>query len=87
LTNQVSTTRSEQFMVSAAGGVYMPGRVGIGTDNNSNPLTVVGLISSGNIALSNVLKITPTTVTDSGEFLILNINGTNKAIRLWDYTI
>ena len=44
--NTISTTRTDQFMVSAAGGVYIPGSVGIGTDNNSNALTVVGTIST-----------------------------------------
>jgi len=82
----VSTTRTGQFAVSASGGVFFPGKVGIGTDNNSNSLTVVGLVSAGNLALATATKITPLTVTDSGEFLIININGVNKAMRLWDYT-
>jgi hypothetical protein len=86
LVNGVSTTRSCQFAVSASGGVFIPGNVGIGTDNNSNCLTVAGLVSGGNLALARASKITPLTVTDSGEFLIININGVNKAIRLWDYT-
>ena len=33
---------------------------------------------------SNV--IVPAIVTDSGKFLTLNVNGEQKAIRLWDYT-
>jgi hypothetical protein len=45
-TNIISTTRTDQFVVSAAGGVYIPGNVGIGTDNNANALTVVGTIST-----------------------------------------
>jgi hypothetical protein len=53
LTNGVSTTRSCQFAVSASGGVFIPGNVGIGTDNNSNALTVAGAISSnGTITVS-----------------------------------
>ena len=47
LTNVISTTRTDQFLVSAAGGVYIPGNVGIGTDNNDNSLTVTGTISTG----------------------------------------
>lgn len=82
----ISTTRTGQFAVSASGGVFFPGKVGIGTDNNSNSLTVVGLVSAGNMALATATQITPLTVTDNGEFLIMNINGVNKAIRLWDYT-
>jgi hypothetical protein len=45
-TNYVSSTRTNQFVVSAAGGVYFPGNVGIGTDNNTNALTVNGLVST-----------------------------------------
>ena len=41
-------------MVSAAGGVFIPGNVGIGTDNNTNALTVRGNISAnGTITASN----------------------------------
>jgi hypothetical protein len=45
-TGVLSTTRTEQFLVSAGGGVYIPSNVGIGTDNNSNALTVVGTVSA-----------------------------------------
>ena len=45
-TDIISTTRTDQFMVSAAGGVYVPGNVGIGTDANDQALTVVGTIST-----------------------------------------
>jgi len=45
-TNIISTTRTDQFMVSAAGGVYIPGNVGIGTAANDQALTVVGNISA-----------------------------------------
>lgn len=49
-TNLISTTRVDQFMISAGGGVYINGNVGIGTDNNANALTVVGTVSaSGNL--------------------------------------
>jgi len=54
-TSLTSTTRTDQFVVSAAGGVYFPGNVGIKTDNNNNALTVYGSISSsnGNVVLGN----------------------------------
>jgi len=45
-TDLVSTTRTNQFMVSARGGVFLPGAVGIGTDSQDNALTVVGTISA-----------------------------------------
>lgn len=52
-TDYVSTTRTNQFMVSANGGVYIPGNIGIGTDANDQKLTVVGNISAvGNIETS-----------------------------------
>ena len=53
VTANVSTTRTGQYMVSASGGVFIPGNVGIRTDNNSNALTVNGVISSNNIVHSN----------------------------------
>lgn len=61
-------------------------------DSSTDRTTIFGTISSqlglsaANVTLTNATKITPLTVTDNGEFLIININGTNKAIRLWDYT-
>jgi len=49
-TDTVSTTRTDQFLVSAAGGIFFPGNVGIGTDSVANALTVQGNISaSGNL--------------------------------------
>jgi hypothetical protein len=42
----ISTTRTGQFAVSASGGVFIPGKVGIGTDSIDNALTVNGAISS-----------------------------------------
>jgi hypothetical protein len=46
ITQLVSTTRTDQFMVSAAGGIYLANQVGIGTDSIDNALTVNGTISS-----------------------------------------
>jgi hypothetical protein len=39
-TNNISTTRTGQYMVSASGGIFFPGNVGIGTDNNNFDLYV-----------------------------------------------
>ena len=52
-----STTRSGQYMVSASGGVFIPGNVGIGTDNNLNPLTVVGNVSSTGVVYASSINV------------------------------
>jgi hypothetical protein len=68
------------------------GNVGIGATAPEEKLTVLGNISaSGGLSAANVFLrsanvVTPASVVDNGQFLILNINGSNKAIRLWDYT-
>jgi hypothetical protein len=68
------------------------GNVGIANSTPNEKLTVVGNISATNSIYVSALKITvaPSTftnpVTASGTFLIVNVNGTNKAIQLWDYT-
>jgi len=46
-----------------------------------------GGLTGADICLTNAYTIVPTSVTDTGTFLILNINGASKAVRLWDYTI
>ena len=51
-TVNVSTTRLGQYMVSASGGVFIPGRVGIGTDSVTNALTIVGNVSATGIVYS-----------------------------------
>jgi len=48
------TTRTGQYMVSAHGGVFLPGKVGIGTDSIENALTVVGTISATTITADNI---------------------------------
>jgi hypothetical protein len=57
-TTNVSTTRSGQYMVSASGGVFIPGKVGIGIDCllpqvSSNALTVVGNISATGVVFAS----------------------------------
>jgi len=59
---------------------------------SANNYTFVNNLSSqGTIAATNISIIqTPTTfinpVTASGTFLIVNVNGTNQAIQLWNYS-
>jgi len=68
------------------------GNLGIGTTAPTERLTVSGAISSNaglsaaNITLTNANVITPFSVTDSGQYLIININGTSQAMRLFNYT-
>jgi len=38
------------------------------------------------LSFSKCNAIVPATVTDTGKFLTLTVNGEQKAIRLWDYT-
>jgi len=58
----------------------------LNTDNAfyCNSLSSTNALTGADIKLTGASVITPST-TASGDFLILNINGTNRAIRLWDY--
>lgn len=62
LTTNISTTRTGQYMVSAPGGVFIPGNVGIGTDSIANALTVAGTINTTNHGSSIQWNGTFTTV-------------------------
>jgi len=48
------TTRTGQYMVSAHGGIFFPGKVGIGTDSIENALTVAGTISATTITADSI---------------------------------
>ena len=67
------------------------GFFGIGNDNPTELLTVSGnglfdgTIYCDNIDLLNPVISTLPSVTASGDFLVLNINGSFRAIRLWDF--
>jgi hypothetical protein len=77
---------------SVFGGVNSPA-IGIDRFGRFSDVTINGTISSSgglsaaNVSLRSANVITPASVVDNGQFLILNINGTNKAIRLWEYTV
>lgn len=64
-TSNTTTTKTGQYMVSASGGVFFPGKVGIGTDDNSGAsLTVVGDISaSGNYRFGSTSTAPSNTTT------------------------
>ena len=96
---RLSTTRADQFMVSAAGGIYFPSAVGIRTDNNTNALTVAGVISAsqgitvgtktslpGISAATLVHATTALTLSITDIFLKINIGGKDYALPLYNYT-
>ena len=70
LTANVSTTRTGQYMVSASGGIFFPGNMGIGTDSIANALTVVGTISTirGNSNQWNSTYNNVSTLSGNGTF-------------------
>jgi hypothetical protein len=77
LTNQVSTTKTDQFMVSAEGGSAFFGNVGINTDNIDNALTVVGNISAtGTFVLDTSSSNTAFRITQRGEGNVLTVEDT-----------
>ena len=53
----------------------------------STALSSVGGLSGASVTLTNAYTVVPTSVADTGTFLIVTVNGNSKAIRLWDYTL
>lgn len=51
-----------------------------------NNLSSQGTIAAANIKINTAPSTFTNPVTASGTFLIVNINGTNKALQLWDYS-
>jgi len=51
-----------------------------------NNLSSQGTIAAANIKINTAPSTFINPVTASGTFLIVNINGTNKALQLWDYS-
>ena len=49
-----------------------------------NSLSSMNALTGADIVLTNAFVTTLPSATASGEFLILNLNGEYKAIRLWD---
>lgn len=55
--------------------------------STTSQISATGGLSAAFIDMHAANVITPSSVTDSGQFLILTVNGNKKAIRLWDYTV
>jgi hypothetical protein len=66
--------------------LYRAGNGILKTDNNlvTASLSSMGGLSAANISLTNSTVQNLPTATASGDFLVLNINGSTRAIRLWD---
>jgi hypothetical protein len=83
-TENISTTKTGQYMVSASGGVFIPGSVGIGTDDTSNALltvngTLVSLIPLENTTSTSYLLST----TDTSRLVVIN-NGVQSYVCIPD---
>jgi hypothetical protein len=78
----VITTRANQYMVSAAGGVYIPGTVGIGTDSIDHALSVNGNASiTGNLSVFGDFTYLDTVVSVTSALSVVN-TGTGPALTV-----
>jgi len=48
-------------------------------------LSTISGLSAGSIVLTNATVTNLVAATASGDFLCININGVNRALRIWDY--
>jgi hypothetical protein len=72
--------------IQTTAGVAKTGDTMTGVLSVSNGIST-GVLSANNIKINQAtIQTFVNPVTASGEFLVLNINGTNRAIRLWDFT-
>ena len=69
--------------------LYRGGINTLQTDSNviSYSLSSVTTLTGSDITLTNATTAIPTSVSDSGTFYIININGKQRAIRLWDFVL
>lgn len=66
--------------------LYRSGNNALKTDSNliAASLSSMGGLSAADISLTNASVQNLPTATASGDFLVLNINGSTRAIRIWD---
>lgn len=94
LVNNIKTTRDGQFLVSASGGFFIPGNVGIKTDQNNISLTVLGetylerltadLIYNTNLRTVNINTTTLSSI--NGAFTNGTIN-TLSSFNIFSYGV
>jgi hypothetical protein len=77
ITQNISTTRTGQYMVSASGGVFIPGNVGIGTDSVNNALTVVGNISASNLFYGKGFELNDNFTSANTQCILQNWSSTS----------
>ncbi len=65
------------------GNIYNVGDTAFASKTNRAEITTLQV---KDLSFSKCNAIVPATVTDTGKFLTLTVNGEQKAIRLWDYT-
>lgn len=78
-----SSTRVGQFAVSASGGMYIPGNVGIGTDSIANKLTVNGTVSASTAVVAGAFVPGANFInTQTGTTYLLTTGDNGRAITL-----
>jgi hypothetical protein len=81
--NQINASKTGSTVtLSFPNSAVFPGDVSI----IGNLTNATGYISASALKITSAPTTFTNPVTASGSFLIVNINGTNKAIQLWDYT-
>lgn len=79
----VRTTKTNQFAISATGGVYIPGKVGIGTDSTANELTVNGTVSASTAVVAGAFVPGANFINaQTGTFYALTNSDNGRAITL-----
>ena len=80
---EISSARSGQFMVSAEGGSAFFGNVGIGTDDKSNALTVVGNISATGMLQLSLTSTPPSNTSTPAAWEDIQVGGVTYKIPLY----
>ena len=79
----LSTTRTDQFMVSAANGLFLNNAVGINTDSIQNALTVMGTVSASTAVIAGAFVPGTNFInTQSGTTYLLTNGDNGRAITL-----